>query len=142
MVRTHTAQVHKLSCYIDWDASIKDKMLDEDEDTNEEYIYKPGGGVKNLNVMINSISDCMCDCSVKDILEEESASIDISIGNKHVIDTNSIDVNKTSNKETWSTNASISDVVCLGATLIIVVIQLSILIFYVFKDHETFETQK
>ena len=42
-------------------------MLNEDEDRSEEYIYKPGSGVKNLNVMINSISDCMCDCSVKDL---------------------------------------------------------------------------
>ena len=115
-------------------------MLDEDEDSSEEYIYKPGGGVKNLNVMINSISDCMCDCSVKDILEENCASIDLSIGNTHVIDTNAIDVNKTNNKQTWSTNASIGDVVCLGATLIIVILQLSVLVYYVFKDHETFES--
>ena len=117
-------------------------MLNEDENRSEEYIYKPGSGVKNLNVMINSISDCMCDCSVKDILEEDCASIDLSIGNKHVIDINAIDVNKTNNKQPWSTNASLSDMVCLGATLIIVVIQLCVLVFYVFKDHETFETQK
>ena len=118
-------------------------MLDEDEDASEEYINKSGGGVKNLNVMINSISDCMCDCSVKDILEEGSKSIDLSLGNTHVIDiNNAIDLNQTDNKQTWSTNASIGDVVCLGATLVIVVIQLSVLIFYVFKDHETFEVQK
>ena len=41
--------------------------------------------------------------------------------------------------ETWSTKASIADIVCLGATAVIVIIQLCILVFYVFKDHETEE---
>jgi len=43
--------------------------------------------------------------------------------------------------ETWSTKASIADVVCLGATAVIVIIQLCVLVFYVFKDHETEENE-
>ena len=35
----------------------------------------------------------------------------------------------------WSTNANSGDVVCLGATLIIVIIQLSVLVFYVLKEY-------
>ena len=116
------------------------------EDSSEEYISEPGDGVKNIDVMISSITECMCECSIKDMLQEEGcASIDLSIKGNHVIDTNANDVNKTNyieKIETWSTNASIGDVVCLGATLIIVIIQLSVLIFYVFKDHETFDARK
>ena len=43
--------------------------------------------------------------------------------------------------QTWSTRASIGDVVCIGATFIIVIIQLCVLIFYVFKDHESIEVK-
>ena len=43
--------------------------------------------------------------------------------------------------EAWSTGANRGDVVCLGATFIIVVLQLCVLVFYIFKDHERDETQ-
>ena len=36
----------------------------------------------------------------------------------------------------WSTGANFSDIVCLGATVLIVSLLISVLIFYVFKDHE------
>ena len=39
-------------------------------------------------------------------------------------------------KASWSTEANIGDKVCLGATIIIVILLISVLIFYVFKDHE------
>ena len=34
----------------------------------------------------------------------------------------------------WSTQANVSDAVCLGSTFIIVILQLSVLVFYLFKD--------
>ena len=37
---------------------------------------------------------------------------------------------------TWSTSANFSDLICLGATVLIVTLLISVLIFYVFKDHE------
>ena len=46
------------------------------------------------------------------------------------------------NMETWSTKASTADVVCLGATAVIVIIQLCVLVFYVFKDHEKEDSEK
>ena len=36
----------------------------------------------------------------------------------------------------WSTGANFGDLVCFGATILIVLLLLSILIFYVFKDNE------
>ena len=36
----------------------------------------------------------------------------------------------------WSTDANCGDIVCFGATLMIVMLLISILIFYVFKDNE------
>ena len=36
----------------------------------------------------------------------------------------------------WSTSANFSDLICLGATVLIVTLLISVLIFYVFKDHE------
>ena len=36
----------------------------------------------------------------------------------------------------WSTDANFGDIVCFGATLMIVMLLISILIFYVFKDNE------
>ena len=41
-----------------------------------------------------------------------------------------------SNPPTWSTSANFSDIICLGATVMIVTLLISVLIFYVFKDHE------
>ena len=41
------------------------------------------------------------------------------------------------NKQSYSTGVDTSDVICFGATVLIVTLLISILIFYVFKDHET-----
>ena len=40
-------------------------------------------------------------------------------------------------KPSWSTGANIGDLICFGATILIVLLLISILIFYVFKDNET-----
>ena len=41
-----------------------------------------------------------------------------------------------SHSQAWSTSANFSDIVCLGATVLIVTLLISVLIFYVFKDNE------
>ena len=113
----------------------KNKMVDECN--IGEYICKPEHSANSIDLMRDNISECICECNTKQILHVESSSIDLSTGNKYIIDTNDINANSANKKQKWSTSASVSDVVCLGATLVIVLIQLSVLIFYVFKDHES-----
>ena len=59
---------------------------------------------------------------------------------KVIIRNSSTDENVVHHTEPWSTKATFGDVVCLGATLIIVIIQLSVLIFYVFKEYDFYKT--
>ena len=110
-----------------------------DECSIGEYICKPGQGENSLDLMRDNVSDCICECNTKQILQVDRSSIDLSIGNKYVMPTNDINHTSANKKQTWSTSASVSDTVCLGATLIIVLIQLSVLVFYLFKDKETTE---
>ena len=117
----------------------KVKMVDTV--TNAEYTCKSEANSKITDLMINNVYDCICECKTKGCLQVERESTDRSTSNKHIIHTDDINVNNSHNKHEWSTKASVGDVVCLGATFIIVVIQLSVLIFYVFKDHDSTEAK-
>ena len=138
----------------------------EDEDTSIKYVYQTTGHQPGLDA-INSVCDPITYnpsdstnnrvvCKSQHISNEtRSLCSDKSNGHKVFIDTyetnaeqkqiSIIDAYETNAeqknpKPTWSTSASKSDMICLGATLIIVIIQLSVLVFYLFKDKETEDT--
>ena len=108
-----------------------------EEHTNVENACNSEANFKSIDVLFKNVTECICDCNTQPVLQDERSSINLSINNKHFIETNDNAVDTAKHNQTWSTGASVSDVVCLGATVIIVLIQLSVLIFYVFKDHES-----
>ena len=121
----------------------------------EEQIHECRDYEENKNVIIN-----ICEAEVNNTQEEK---VNESFGGyspqKVAEDTKSQVANHSNNFkifmddkvntleeeikhiETWSTKASTADVVCLGATAVIVIIQLCVLVFYVFKDHEKEESE-
>ena len=80
----------------------------------------------------------------KDIPGEESIDTSITTrSSKHLYISNKpTQVTSKNNCEqlvynpSWSTGADVSDVICFGATVLIVLLLLSLLVFYVLKDHE------
>ena len=58
---------------------------------------------------------------------------------KVIIHNSSTDDKLAHQNQSWSTKATSGDVVCLGAIIIIVGIQLSVLIFYVFKEYDFYK---
>ena len=59
---------------------------------------------------------------------------------KVIIHNGSSDDEFNPDKQQWSTKATSGDVVCLGAIFIILIIQLSILTFFVFKEYGFYES--
>ena len=124
----------------------------EDEDISMKCIHKTTRSLSSLDTINNAvvqrthsnpdIANNKVLCKPRYTVEGKKTLSDHHVSEREVvIETYDNNAEQTSHKPMWSTNASISDVLCLGATLMIVIIQLSVLVFYVFKDHENEETE-
>ena len=85
---------------------------------------------KNVEGDLNSIK------SEEKVLVQRTPIISNTIQANHIQKLKSAHKHCDPYPPSWSTSANFSDVVCLGATVLIVTLLISVLIFYVFKDHE------
>ena len=130
------------------------QLFFESRTMNEESFEQSGGEgfVENEEVVINVDSlineDDNCSSEKSDLgsfknKEGNAAITKISLCQNAIESNNRRKRNSSkmcsetlSHPQAWSTSANFSDIVCLGATVLIVTLLISVLIFYVFKDNE------
>ena len=130
-----------------------DKLFSRHQTMNEDCFDKDdqGGFREKEEVVINvdslrseqdQISRENVEGDLNSIKSEEKVLVQRTPIISNTIQANHIQKLKSTHKHcdpyppSWSTSANFSDVVCLGATVLIVTLLISVLIFYVFKDHE------
>ena len=128
------------------------QLFFETRTMNEDCIEQPGreGFVGNEEVVIsvdslmNEDDNCLSEKSDSFKNKEDNAAIPkisvcqnaIEPNNRRKQNCSKMRSESFSHSQTWSTSANFSDIVCLGATVLIVTLLISVLIFYVFKDNE------
>ena len=104
---------------------------------NEEVVI-------NVDSLINEDDNCLSEKSDSFKNKEDNAAITkisvcqnaIESNNRRKRNSSKMCSESLSHPQAWSTSANFSDIVCLGATVLIVTLLISVLIFYVFKDNE------
>ena len=137
-----------ISCYL----PTFNQLFFESRTMNEDSFEQPGkeGFIGNQEVvisvdsLINEDDNCLSEKSDSFKNKEDNAAITkISVCQNATESNNRLKPNiskmcseSLSHPQAWSTSANFSDIVCLGATVLIVTLLISVLIFYVFKDNE------
>ena len=101
-------------------------VINVDTLENKDYIYANENSCLDMNSIDKNAS----------FSKTSKSKNSIELSQRLKTKNSEIDYDTHSKPPNWSTSANFSDLICLGATVLIVTLLISVLIFYVFKDHE------